>query len=264
MSTKGAPMPKKEDDIVNNSMKLYAYLVCIAGLAAYPENTRMFRQKDLMFTKIKKATGITNDTVKLYLYYLEENRLIKYRGEYQFNFVTADNMNHVEYRAARLAEAKRVFELRYKNEKQGVYHIPRPNPYIPIPEQTLEKLNNFFQCSELEIKLYLYCAAYQDLCSYQGIACKPITFEDIREDFQLKGTGSDINKQIRMSLLFLCAIGLIDYTEGIIINRKNAKISCFKLKSVKYYVEYDVKDFSCEKTITEDEKKAILERISKN
>lgn len=67
-----------------------------------------------------------------------------------------------------------------------------------------------------------------------------------------------------MSLLFLRAIGLIDYTEGFTINRKNAKISCFKLKSVKYYVEYDIKDFSCEKTITEEEKKAILERISKN
>ena len=43
MATKGAPMPKKEEDIANNSMKLYSYLMCIAGLAAYPDNTRMFR-----------------------------------------------------------------------------------------------------------------------------------------------------------------------------------------------------------------------------
>jgi hypothetical protein len=35
-----------------------------------------------MFTKIKNFTGITNDTVKLYLYHLEENEMIIYRGEY--------------------------------------------------------------------------------------------------------------------------------------------------------------------------------------
>jgi hypothetical protein len=43
MATKGAPMPKKENEIVDNPMKLYSYLVCISGLAIYPDNTRMFR-----------------------------------------------------------------------------------------------------------------------------------------------------------------------------------------------------------------------------
>lgn len=52
MSTKGAPMPKKEETIANNPMRLYSYLVCISGLASYPDNTRMFRQKNLMLTQI--------------------------------------------------------------------------------------------------------------------------------------------------------------------------------------------------------------------
>lgn len=37
-----APMPRREEDI-RNSMKLYTYLICISGLATYPDNTRMFR-----------------------------------------------------------------------------------------------------------------------------------------------------------------------------------------------------------------------------
>jgi len=38
-----APMPKKEREIASNPMKLYTYLVCISGLAAYPDNTRIFQ-----------------------------------------------------------------------------------------------------------------------------------------------------------------------------------------------------------------------------
>jgi hypothetical protein len=47
-----APMPRRQDEIVDNPMKLYTYLVCIGGLAEYPENARMFRHRDLSFTKI--------------------------------------------------------------------------------------------------------------------------------------------------------------------------------------------------------------------
>ena len=47
-----APMPRNKETIVDNPMKLYTYLVCIGGLAEYPENARMFRHKDLSFTKI--------------------------------------------------------------------------------------------------------------------------------------------------------------------------------------------------------------------
>ena len=59
-------------------MKFYTYLVCISGLATYPENTRMFRQKDLMLSKIKEATGITDKTAKLYLQILERDLDITY------------------------------------------------------------------------------------------------------------------------------------------------------------------------------------------
>jgi len=64
-------MPKKESSITDNPMRLYTYLVCISGLADYPDNTRMFRQKDLTLTRIQETTGITPKTAKLYLYCLE-------------------------------------------------------------------------------------------------------------------------------------------------------------------------------------------------
>jgi hypothetical protein len=42
MSTLGAPMPKKESDLIDTKLVLYTYLVCLSGLALYPPNTRMF------------------------------------------------------------------------------------------------------------------------------------------------------------------------------------------------------------------------------
>lgn len=264
MATKGAPMPKKEEDIVNNSMKLYTYLVCISGLATYPSNTRMFRQKNLMFTEIKKATGLTNDTVKLYLYYLEQNHMIRYQGKYKFQplDISLDNeISAKEYRRLCLEQAKETWVLRYKNEKDGVYHIPRPDPFIPIPEQTLQKLNEFFECSELELKLYLWCCDYKSDCEYYKKDLKAVSFEMIRDSFKLKDNSSLVNKQIRMALLFLKAIGLIDFIEGTAINRKNAKVPVFKIKTVNYYIDYDISDFTKDELITEEEFLEILKRI---
>ncbi len=268
MSTKGAPMPKKEDDIVRNSMKLYAYLVCMAGLATYPEHTRMFRQKDLMFTRIQQATGLTNETIKLYLYYLEENNMVHYQGDYRFHYVSlyddnGDKLTGKEFRKARLQEAKRVYGLRYKKEKTGVYLIPRPNPFIPIPEQTLEKLNEQFECSELELKLYMFCCSYHDTCLYKGQQYKKISFEMLREGLMKKDNSSNPNRQIRYALCFLKAIGLIDFIEGIDVNRKGAPVPSFKLKGVRYYVDYKIEDFVGQDGLSEKDFQEILERISK-
>lgn len=140
-------MPKKENKIVDNPMKLYTYLVCISGLATYPEHTRMFRQHDLMLTKIKDATGITDKTVKLYMFYLERDGLIKYQGDCKFDFINIVESNYSkssEYRKAAQNHAQEVWKMRNKTEKSGIYYIPRPNPYTPIPESTLEKLNIVF------------------------------------------------------------------------------------------------------------------------
>lgn len=172
-----APMPKKEDDIKNNSMKLYSYLVCLSGLADYPENTRMFRQKNLILSQIKNSTGITDKTVKLYLYYLEEHGLIRYCGENKFNFLNANEYNtSTEYRLAAIKYASEVWKSR-KKEPNSVYHIPRPIPYTPVPEITLQRLNNDFKITELELSIYLFLCKYRDECVINSKNFKAITYE---------------------------------------------------------------------------------------
>ena len=79
-----AAMVKEEDDIQKNSMKLYSYLLCIAGKDLYSDG-RIFQQKNLVLTEIQRCTGLQPKTTKLYLYELEMNRLIIFKGEEQFH-----------------------------------------------------------------------------------------------------------------------------------------------------------------------------------
>lgn len=238
-----APMPKSEETIAKNPMKLYAYLVCLAGVAAYPETTRMFRHKDLKLTKIKEATGITDRTVKLYMYELEWAGLIKYSGKCTFDYVQKgdyceDGKMNAQYRPAVIKYASEVWKGRNK-EKDSIYYIHRPNPYTPIPEITLEQLNKQFKVTELELKIYLLCCTYRDDCFYYGRNYKAITYEQLRDVLGYK-LHANIDNEIRRALLFLRGVGLISYTTGYYPNSKGAKIPCFKINEVGYYINGDV------------------------
>lgn len=182
-----APMPKNDEEIRNNSMKLFAYLTTISGLTDYPSNTRMFRQKDLMLTKIKEATGITDKTVKLYMYYLEQNNLIVYSGLsnskkdvfFDFEKISLYDYDKIsDYKKDLQKYSFEIWKNRNKKEnKNGVYHIPRPTPFILIPEITLQKLNEDFQITELEMDLYLLMCKYKDVCAINKQSYKFITYE---------------------------------------------------------------------------------------
>lgn len=281
-----APMPKTESDLTKNSMKLYTYLVCIAGLADYPDNTRMFRQKNLVLTQIYAATGITDKTVKVYMAFLEYNGKINYKilkGDKEK--LRLDTTLFYLYDEASRAEDGKVVgedeegnkkiwtkaELRKaiekysaalwkerKKEKDNIYFIPRPDQWTPIPEITLERLNEFFEATEMELKLYYLCCGYRDLCHVRGEATKSITFEKIRDAFGLsKQNANDV--KIRRSLLFLRSLGLIDYVETFSSNSKGAKIPKFKIKEVNYYINYEVQ----EENNTEDpDLREVLDRIN--
>lgn len=253
-------MPKKEDDIKNNSMKLYSYLITIAGLADYPDNTRMFRQKDLVLSKIKEATGITDKTVKLYLYYLEEHRLVKYRGECQFDFLKlSDFKSSTDYRIAAQNYAAEVWKIR-KQDKLSVYHIPRPIPYTPVPEITLERLNKDFQVTELELKIYLFCCSYRDACVKMQKKYKAMTYEQFRDILDLKKENFN-NKKILNALCFLEKIGLISFKLGFTTNNKLAKIPVFKITNVEYYIQEPIIDFSKNEILSNEEYQEIEEEI---
>lgn len=257
----GAPMPKKDSDIANNPMKLYSYLLCIAGLADYPENTRMFRQKNLILKNIKSATGITDKTVKKYFYELEKAGLIRFKGKNKFDTIDKNDFKHIsDYSAAVAKHAAEVWKVRNKEEKDAVYLIPRPTPYTPVPEVTLEKLNKDFQVSELEMKIYLLCCSYRDTCVYKGLSYKAITFEQIRDAFNLNSE-LKTNKNIKRALYLFKGIGLIDFEEGSYDNLKGAKIPCFKLLEVGYYINYDIKDLKKRDIVDEDIFNDIINRI---
>lgn len=269
---KAAPMPKREDKI-SNPMKFYTYLVCLSGLATYPENTRMFRQNNLSLVNIKKSIGLSDRTAKRYLYILEKEGMIVYRGNIKnlteqeeeeickkigldSNDYNADNRVYQEKVGAA------IWKKRNKEEKTGVYHIPRPDPWTPVPEETIQALNEVIDCSELEMKIYLLCCGLRDQCCYEGKAYKNITFQSIREIFDIKHNGSDINRTIRRALLLLKSIGLIDFKETLVINEKNGKVPCFKLIKVGYYINYEV-EISQEEIENDVDLKEIYDKISK-
>lgn len=281
-----APMPKTESDLIKNSMKLYTYLVCIAGLADYPDNTRMFRQKNLILTKIQAATGITDKTVKMYMCLLEYNGKISYKiikGNKE-SLRLDTTLFYLYDEASRAVDGKVIEEdekgnkkvwtkpeLRKaiekysanlwkerKKEKDNVYLIPRPTPWTPIPEVTLEKLNEFFEATEFELKLYYLCCGYRDLCSARGEESISITFEKIRDSFNLS-KHSVTDGKIRKSLLFLRSLGLIDYIETYSSNSKGAKIPKFKIKEVNYYINYEVQE---ENTTEDPDLQEVLDRIN--
>lgn len=265
-----APMPKDQEVIAKNSMKLYSYLVCLAGVANYPENTRMFRQKNLVLSQVAKITGISDKTTKLYMALLEHGYKIEYLGENKFNNKIIDEYletcrdpmkqsKRKEVREKLVKHCIEIWSLR-KKEKEAVYHIRRPHPYTPVPEETLMKLNKDFEASELEMKLYLLCCGYRDDCCYYGRKIKNITFEQIRDILELKQKNTT-NKSIRQGLIFLSALGLLTFEEGYYANSKGGKIPCFKIFEVGYWIKYQPKNISGEDIETNEDMRAIKERI---
>lgn len=255
----------KEEMIIElirkNSMKLYAYLVCLANPC--DEHNRIFKHKELNFTKIKEATGITNKTVKTYLYFLEQNYLIRFQGENKFNYIEENNYNNkTEYSKTVQEEAIRVWNLRTKNEKTAYYRIPVPSPFTKIPEITLKKLNQDYQATELEMKLYVLCCHYRDFCVEYKKKYKALTYEHIRDCFHITDDSRN-NTQIRKSLYFLKGTGLIDFQEGEYLNAKGARIPSFKLIDVSYYVDFNFEDFKKEDFIKEEDWNILKERFLK-
>lgn len=262
-----APMPSKDEDIRNNSMKLLSYLNTIAGLANYPSYTRMFRQKNLVLTKIYEATGITDKTVKLYLYYLEQNNMIEYRGldnsdrAAQFDFYKIkeqDYSSSSEYRKALQKYTYEVWNIRNRKEnKNGVYHIIKPSPYTQVPEVTLAKLNEDYQITELELDIYLFLCKYRDNCINNNLKYKCMTYEDFRDILGLV-SHANTNKTIFNALCFLGQLNLIKFTMGSYINKKNAKIPLFKIEEVNYYISPLI-EFGQSDILSEEERNELKE-----
>lgn len=226
------------------SMKFFIYL----------NHGKDFRQKNLSLTDIKRATGITDAAAKQYLYQLEHSGLIEYVGEVkelsEKEIEIAWDKKQSKIKDVKSTAAKdrieaqiygaAIWEKRNKEEKNGIYYIKRPTPWTPIPEETLQFLNEYMQCSEFELKIYLWCVSYNDIYNASAKALKPATFDDIRTELGFKNTSSLANAEIRRTLILLRGLGLLDFQECFTYNRKGVKIPNFLIKSIGYYVDYNL------------------------
>ena len=270
-----APIPKQQTSVVENSMKLYSFLLCLSGLADYPQNTRMFRQKNICLTEIEDKTGITDKTTKLYLAILECNGLVLYRGlsdfddkkretmQFDYSLVEKYVRGEIKRNNPELTQNIRdIWNLRKKN-REGVYWIPRPNPYTPIPEVTLEKLNDVFNASELEFKLYFICCGYRDTIldgEMKTNKKKNLHYADLNELLG-KTHQTNNNKAIRHALSFLQGVGLVEYQDSYYVNQRNKKISCFSLTEVHYYINKEPQEITENEVLGPQEIMALKDRI---
>ena len=242
-----AAMVKDEEDIKKNSMKLYSYLLCIAGKE--PDGTgRLFQQKNLVLTEIQRCTGLQPKTTKLYLYELEMEGLVQFRGKEKFTRLykedfTKENKNGekvIDKTSFRKAKEQEAFKTWKTRDKKSYYHIPRPERYTPIPEITLEKLNKVYELEEIELKVYVLCCAYRDIqVELYGGLDKKVKFEDMRDALGIKDTSSTANKTLKKIFYFLRGLGLLNFEMGYYYNSRGAKIESFKLKEVNYYVNQE-------------------------
>ena len=226
-------MPADFNLIASNSMKLFSYLSLISKPIPSPENIRMFQHKNLVLSSIQKATGITDKTVKLYLYHLEKEGLIQYKGggrsssnEKQTSHIHLQQGATESYQdfVVRLrTESFRVWKERNKKEKEGIYHIPQFSPCLLIPEAILKKLQ---PASELDLKLYMVCCCYQLEQDNQRL-----TLEQFRKI--LGCTQNTVNNNaIRQSFCSLQEKDLFEFKEQQYTNSRGTKIPCFKIKGI--------------------------------
>lgn len=250
-SIKGRAIVSDEENIRDRSLKLYTYLVCHAYLASQPgdpffQNVRLFQQKDLTLSKIQRAINMDPRTIKKYLWDLEQKQLIIYTGDCDKE---ATSFNE-------------KWKLRQK-DPASYYQIPVTKNMLfrKIPAETLRELNELYQVNELTLKVYMTLVNYQEDCIVNGKTQRGFTYEDLRSILGYK-KGTNTNRHIEASLHLLEGIGLIEYEEGIIKNRKGLNIPAFILKQANFYIEYKKKGFEPaeETVIPEEERAEIIEK----
>lgn len=226
-------MPADFNLIASNSMKLFSYLSLISKPISSPENIRMFQHKNLVLSNIQKATGITDKTVKFYLYHLEKEGLVQYKGggrrssnDKQTSHIHLQQESTESYQdfVVRLkSESFRVWKERNKKEKEGIYHIPQFSPCLLIPEVILKKLQ---PASELDLKLYMVCCCYQLEQDNQHL-----TLEQLRKILGYTQNTAN-NNAIRQSFCFLQEKDLFEFEEQQYTNSRGTKIPCFEIKGI--------------------------------
>lgn len=257
--TKGLAIPSRDNTIRERSLKLYSYLICRANLRNEPnkfgDNVRIFQQKNLNLTEIKRILGFEERTTKKYLESLEEEGLIIFKPHDWKEKVYTEQGDKVPFTER--------WKIRNKH-KDTYYEIPVNNSQLfrKIPKETLVELNEICGVNELTMKIYIILVNLQEVCVYENINYKKFTYQDIRDILGYQGN-SKTNQKIAASLQILKAFGLIDIEVGSYTNSKGAKIQCFVLNQANFYVSYDFKCLEIDDEAVIDQKieKQIVENM---
>lgn len=251
-NTRGRAIFSKEEDIKEKSLKLYTYLVCHADLRNAPtasgDNVRIFKQRDIILSRVKKVLNMDERTIKKYWHELELGGYIRFcpRGWTE---------NYEESFANR-------WKIRNKH-KDTYYEIPITENmrYRKIPKTTLVELNEIFQINELAMKVYIILINYQEACIDNHKSCKKFTYQDLR-DLLGYSKQSTIDRKLEACLCLLEGLNLIKIETSSYINSAGSTIPCFILNQANFYVEYDFKGFETgvEKLIDEPIMKQVIQK----
>lgn len=238
-NVKGRAIFGKQEDIKEKSLKLYMYLVNHANLRNEPnefgDNVRIFQQRDIVLTHIKKILNMDERTLKKYWEQLEESGLIE--------FTPRDWGEKLIDGAGEPISFNERWKIRNKH-KETYYEIPVKKGMLfrKIPKQTIQQLNEEYCVSELVLKVYMTLVNFQEDCVVNNYNYKRFTYQDLRD---MLGYVSDAktNKKLEGALNELIGFGLIDLKQGEAINDYGLKIPVFVLNQVNFYVDFAIMDY---------------------
>lgn len=215
------PIVSQGDKVQKNSMRLYAYLVCLSKFVS-KNKPRRFYQKDFTLAKISKELRMKNETIKKYWQILEDTGLVVYNGR----------DNRWDY--STWGEA---FMTR-KKYTLGYYELSKEKTqYRIVPRETLDKIRTDFLVDETELKLYLFLANLQEQYLNMGYNEAEFTLKEARELMGLKKE-TKTYKRLYLALLWLMKINLIKARiETKMIPNYAQEISYFVIEKVNYYTD---------------------------
>lgn len=280
--TPGAAIFSDEPHIRQQSTKVYIYLVCKSRsrntVQEMGDTTRIFQQKDIVLTKMRKALEMDERTIKKYWRLLEEEGLIRFRprwnnAEDELKGVAEQTLKKGEitpFTALTTTEKDKIFNAQWKirnKHKDTYYEIPRASFYRKIPEKTLTFLNETIGVSELVMKVYLTLINTQEEAYQKGKKYTRFTYADLCRtlDFTLH---SATIKRLEAALVLLKKLGLITLE---LINEKDMQggtRTFLCLKNVSFFLEDEIigVDISNESVLSDETiarlKEALKEDIS--
>ena len=243
---KGRAIFSKQEDIKEKSLKLYMYLVSHANLRNAPDkfgdNVRIFQQRDIVLTKVKKILNMDERTIKKYWEQLEQDGLIRFCPH-----GWREEKWREEVENGKIKQVEISFNDRWKNRnkhKDTYYEIPilKNQLFRKIPKQTMIQLNEEYCVKELVLKVYMTLVNYQEDCIVNGLNYKRFTYLDLRDMLGYTQENST-NKKLEGALNELSSLNLINIEKGEYTNEYGLKIPVFILNQVNFYIDFEIMNF---------------------